>query len=362
MAAREAAKSAKTLDELRALLDDFEGCTLRATATQLVFADGNPQAKVMFVGEAPGYDEDVIGRPFVGRSGKLLDLMLAAIGLDRSQVYIANVVPWRPPGNRTPTPQETAICLPFIRRQIELANPDILICLGGPAMQTLLGIKDGITSSRGRWFHIRHRQPRNPRAGDVPPGVPVAQPAAEALRLAGFSGAEEGVGLIGAGPCSRLFGGDVRKLSAKSSGRYLPLRTRETTEEYRRDTMQPRRHLHVRLETCIRRPTQENSTWVTAPLLARNRRRPGGESGRVDHALSDLLRQPSTVARPCGSRLPSRREPMSGADVVELSRLQFALTAMYHFLFVPLTLGLSVLLAMMETRLCDDRPRRSGAT
>ena len=152
MAAREAAKNATTLDELRALLADFEGCALRSTATQLVFADGNPQSRVMFVGEAPGYDEDIVGRPFVGRSGKLLDRMMAAIGLDRTSSYIANVVPWRPPGNRTPTPQETAICLPFIRRQIELANPDILVCLGGPAMQTLLGIKDGITRSRGRWF------------------------------------------------------------------------------------------------------------------------------------------------------------------------------------------------------------------
>ena len=152
MAAREAAKNATTLDELRALLADFEGCALRSTATQLVFADGNPQSRVMFVGEAPGYDEDIVGRPFVGRSGKLLDRMMAAIGLDRTSSYIANVVPWRPPGNRTPTPQETAIFLPFIRRQIELANPDILVCLGGPAMQTLIGIKDGITRSRGRWF------------------------------------------------------------------------------------------------------------------------------------------------------------------------------------------------------------------
>ena len=152
MVAREAAKNATTLDDLRALLADFEGCALRATATQLVFADGNPQSRVMFVGEAPGYDEDIVGRPFVGRSGKLLDRMMAAIGLDRTSCYIANVVPWRPPGNRTPTPQETAICLPFIRRQIELADPDFLVCLGGPAMQTLLGIKDGITRSRGRWL------------------------------------------------------------------------------------------------------------------------------------------------------------------------------------------------------------------
>jgi len=152
MAAREAARTAANLDELRALLESFEGCSLRNTATQLVFADGNPEGRLMFVGEAPGHEEDISGRPFVGRSGKLLDRMIEAIGLDRSKVYIANVVPWRPPGNRTPTPQETAICLPFIRRQIELADPDILVCLGGPSMQTLLGTKDGITRMRGRWL------------------------------------------------------------------------------------------------------------------------------------------------------------------------------------------------------------------
>jgi uracil-DNA glycosylase family 4 len=152
MAAREAAANAKDLDELRSLLENFQGCGLRATATQLVFADGNPQAHVMFVGEAPGYEEDISGRPFVGRSGKLLDRMMEAIGLDRTKAYIANVVPWRPPGNRTPTPQETAICLPFIRRQIELADPDILVCLGQPATQTLLVTQQGITKTRGRWF------------------------------------------------------------------------------------------------------------------------------------------------------------------------------------------------------------------
>ena len=152
MAAREAAKNARTLDELRALLEAFEGCMLRATATQLVFAAGNPEARVMFVGEAPGRDEDIAAIPFVGRSGQLLDRMMTAIGLDRSSAYIANVVPWRPPGNRTPTPQETAICLPFIHRQIELANPDILVCLGQPATQTLLKTREGITRTRGRWF------------------------------------------------------------------------------------------------------------------------------------------------------------------------------------------------------------------
>jgi uracil-DNA glycosylase family 4 len=152
MAARQAAKSARTLDELRAILDKFDGCALKATATQLVFADGNPEARLMLVGEAPGRDEDIEGLPFVGRSGKLLDRMLAAIGLDRTSVYIANIVPWRPPGNRTPTPQESQICLPFILRQIELVDPDILVCLGGPSAQTLLGIKEGITKTRGRWF------------------------------------------------------------------------------------------------------------------------------------------------------------------------------------------------------------------
>jgi len=152
LSAREAARSAGTLDELRAILERFGGCALKATATQLVFSDGNPQARLMFVGEAPGRDEDIEGLPFVGRSGKLLDRMLAAIGLDRTSAYIANIVPWRPPGNRTPTPQEQQVCLPFILRQIELADPDVLVCLGGPSAQTLLGVKDGITRIRGRWF------------------------------------------------------------------------------------------------------------------------------------------------------------------------------------------------------------------
>ncbi|WP_299717300.1 uracil-DNA glycosylase [Tardiphaga sp.] len=150
-AAREAARTAPTLEALRTLLETFEGCALKNTATRLVFSDGNPAAKIMFVGEAPGRDEDIEGLPFVGRSGKLLDLMMKAIGLDRSQVYIANVIPWRPPGNRTPTPQETQICLPFIQRQIELVNPDILVTLGNPSTQTLLQTKDGIMKSRGRW-------------------------------------------------------------------------------------------------------------------------------------------------------------------------------------------------------------------
>jgi uracil-DNA glycosylase family 4 len=152
MSARAAAKSAESLDALRALLQAFEGCMLRTTATQLVFADGNPKGRVMFVGEAPGRDEDIEGLPFVGRSGKLLDRMIGAIGLDRTKAYIANVIPWRPPGNRTPTPQETQICLPFVQRQIELVDPDVLVTLGNPSTQTLLGTREGIMRTRGRWF------------------------------------------------------------------------------------------------------------------------------------------------------------------------------------------------------------------
>ncbi len=150
--ARTLAGAATTLDELKAALARFEGCALKATAKNLVFADGNPAGRVMFVGEAPGADEDRIGLPFVGRSGQLLDRMLAAIGLTRAEhVYIANLLPWRPPGNRTPTPQEVAICLPFIQRQIELADPDILVCIGGPSAQGLLGLT-GILASRGKWL------------------------------------------------------------------------------------------------------------------------------------------------------------------------------------------------------------------
>lgn len=162
--------NAQTLDDLRAQLLTFDGCGLKATATQLVFADGNPEADIMFVGEAPGADEDRIGRPFVGRAGQLLDKMLAAIGLDRTSVYIANVVPWRPPGNRTPTPLETGACLPFTRRQIELVAPKILICLGAPSMQTLLGVKEGIMRSRGRWMDYD-------RGGTIIPAMAMLHPA-----------------------------------------------------------------------------------------------------------------------------------------------------------------------------------------
>lgn len=153
--AREQAAAARSLEELEALLASFDGCALKFSAKNLAFADGSPQGRIMLVGEAPGADEDRVGKPFMGRSGQLLNKMLAAIDLTRDDVYIANIVPWRPPGNRTPTPQEVAICRPFIERQIELAAPDFLVCLGGPATQALLGVKEGILKSRGRWYPYR---------------------------------------------------------------------------------------------------------------------------------------------------------------------------------------------------------------
>lgn len=149
--ARELAASAATLDELRECMAGFEGCNLKFTAKNMVFSDGNPQANVMFVGEAPGRDEDLEGKPFVGRSGQLLDRMLSAIGLDRSSAYISNVIPWRPPGNRAPTPQETEICRPFIERHIELVKPKVLVHLGGASAKTLLNTTEGILRLRGNW-------------------------------------------------------------------------------------------------------------------------------------------------------------------------------------------------------------------
>jgi DNA polymerase len=146
------AAAAKTLDELKAALDDFDQCPLKKTATNLVFGDGNPEAPVVFIGEAPGADEDLKGLPFVGRAGRLLDRMLAAIGRDRSGAYITNILYWRPPGNRQPTAAEISACLPFIERHIELLSPEVLVFLGGTAAKTLLGRSEGIMKLRGRWF------------------------------------------------------------------------------------------------------------------------------------------------------------------------------------------------------------------
>lgn len=148
--AQRLASQAQSLDELRSALLAFDGCGLKKTARQLVFADGNPNATIMLVGEAPGRDEDAQGLPFVGRSGQLLDKMLAAIGLDRSTVYIGNVIYWRPPGNRTPSTEERAMCEPFIRRQIQLVRPKVMMTLGGSALSTLFEVGQGIMRTRGQ--------------------------------------------------------------------------------------------------------------------------------------------------------------------------------------------------------------------
>jgi len=143
--------SIHTIDDLRTALQSFDGCPLKQTAMNLVFADGNPSASVMFIGEAPGEDEDRQGKPFVGVSGQLLDRMLAGVGLDRDNVYISNVIFWRPPGNRSPTDAEIAACLPFVERHIALVKPKILVLMGGVAAKTILRTKEGITRLRGRW-------------------------------------------------------------------------------------------------------------------------------------------------------------------------------------------------------------------
>jgi uracil-DNA glycosylase family 4 len=152
--ARALAAQATTIDALAALVAGFDACPLKRTATNTVFADGNPAAPVLIIGEAPGADEDRIGKPFVGRAGQLLDRMLAAIGLDRTGVQITNVIYWRPPGNRKPTAAEIASCLPFVFRHIVLSQPKILVLAGGTAASSLLDMAEGITRLRGRWFDL----------------------------------------------------------------------------------------------------------------------------------------------------------------------------------------------------------------
>ncbi len=154
--ARQIAGECTSLDELRAAMEAFESCSLANTAHSTVFSDGHPSASVMLIGEAPGRDEDRAGLPFVGRAGQLLDRMLAAIDLSRknegaSGAYIANVVPWRPPGNRNPTTEEVATCMPFIERHIALAQPKVIVALGGISAKNLLDTPTGITKLRGKW-------------------------------------------------------------------------------------------------------------------------------------------------------------------------------------------------------------------
>ena len=150
--AQEIAAACTGLEQLVAAVRAFDGCALKRTATNTVIGDGNPEAALMIVGEAPGAEEDRQGLPFVGPAGRLLDRMLASIGLDRSAVYITNMLPWRPPGNRSPTAEELAICQPFLERQIELIAPRILVLVGGIAAKALLNRREGITRLRGQWF------------------------------------------------------------------------------------------------------------------------------------------------------------------------------------------------------------------
>lgn len=164
------ARGAASLTELKTALEGFEGCTLKRGATNTVFADGNPGSRVLFIGEAPGRDEDRQGLPFVGRAGKLLDKMMAAIGLDRSSAYITNVLNWRPPDNREPTLEEAAMCLPFLRRHIELVNPIVMILLGGTSVRHVMGVSDGIMKTRGRWLEYNV-------GGAMVPVMPTLHPA-----------------------------------------------------------------------------------------------------------------------------------------------------------------------------------------
>jgi uracil-DNA glycosylase len=148
-----------TLEQLRAEVEAFEGCTLKASATRTVFADGNPEAKIVLIGEAPGAQEDALGKPFVGRSGQLLDKMMQSIGLDRhntgaDSVYITNTVFWRPPDNRTPTPLETLSCRPFLMKHLELKKPEIIVLVGGTAVKSVLQTKEGMGTFRSRWLEF----------------------------------------------------------------------------------------------------------------------------------------------------------------------------------------------------------------
>ena len=177
-----AAAAATSLEELKAVMEAFEGSALKRAATNTVFADGTPTGRVMFIGEAPGRDEDRIGKPFVGRAGQLLDKMLASIGLDRGKnCYITNVINWRPPENRDPSPEEAAICLPFLRRHIELANPGLIVLLGAVAARHVMGISDGIMRSRGRWLEYRVGNAMVPVMPTLHPAYLLRQPAHKKL-------------------------------------------------------------------------------------------------------------------------------------------------------------------------------------
>ncbi|MDE2110706.1 MAG: uracil-DNA glycosylase [Alphaproteobacteria bacterium] len=200
--AQSLARAANSLAELKAALKGFDGCALKRGATNTVFADGNPASRIMFIGEAPGRDEDRIGLPFVGRAGKLLDKMMAAINLDRSSAYITNVINWRPPDNRDPTPEEAAMCLPFLRRHIELANPGIIILLGAVAARHVMGFSEGIMKLRGRWLEYRAGDRMIPVMPTLHPAYLLRQPAHKKLAWRDLQAAEQKIissGLLEAG-------------------------------------------------------------------------------------------------------------------------------------------------------------------
>ena len=170
-------KAVDSLDDLKEYMSKFKGCELYKSATNMVFSDGNKSSQVMLIGEAPGHDEDIQGKPFVGRSGKLLNKMLEAIGLSRETVYIANIVPWRPPNNRRPTEEEINICLPFIRKHIELISPKVLMLLGSTATYALLRNKEGITKIRGKWVDMEFGKLKVPTLPSFHPAFLLRQPA-----------------------------------------------------------------------------------------------------------------------------------------------------------------------------------------
>lgn len=180
------AAGCNSVEELRAAIAAFDGCALKATATRMVFADGNPDAPLMIIGEAPGREEDLTGLPFVGAAGKLLDRMLAAIGRDRKASYISNIVFWRPPGNRTPTPLETQACLPFVRRHIALTRPRVLLLLGGPASAALMETTAGITRLRGRWMRYEAEGASIDALATFHPAYLLRQPAQKGLAWRDF--------------------------------------------------------------------------------------------------------------------------------------------------------------------------------
>ena len=185
--ARAIAGGCSTLQEIAAVLGQFDACPLQRTATNLVYTDGNPAARVLFIGEAPGREEDLAGLPFVGRSGQLLDRMLGAIGLSRAAsdpaaaALITNVIFWRPPGNRKPTEAETLMCLPFVARTIELVAPEIIVCLGATPAQRLLGTTEGILRLRGQWQTYASGDRSIPVLPTLHPAYLLRQPAQKRL-------------------------------------------------------------------------------------------------------------------------------------------------------------------------------------